>query len=150
MRPLAPQLSHFEPNMTPTGTPELQKSNKNNGFSACFIFLLVCSSYLFGLPWAPLGLILGHLGPILTHLGLILGSSWPLLAPSCSSMAPLVPICLQFGCSRVPFGSLLAPFWILLDQLGVILGSFWHQVGTMWSSCCGDFLTLFLNNFKIF
>ena len=165
MRPLAPQLSHLDPNMTPTGSPRTSKNQqKQIVFLMFFIVVhlgplgtLWTSSWsildafgvplvplgcflgspreLLGSPWAPLGLILGHLGPILTHLGLTLGSSWPLLAPSCSSMAPLVLIYLQFGCPRVPFGSLLAPFWTLLDHFGTIWGSSWDHFGIKLVPC---------------
>ena len=136
MRLLTPQLSHREPNMTPTGAPEPQKTTKTNGFLMFFIFLLFRSSWFFGHPldlilvhfgrlWGPIGpswvlpgVPQGALGVPLGSPWAQLGSSWVHLDPSWTHpgllLAPLGSILLLYGCP----GAHLAP-------IGVPLGSSW-------------------------
>ena len=100
-----------------------------------------------GSPWAHLGPSWAHLDPSWTHPGLLLAPLGSILLLYGSPSAHLPPIWVPQSPVWLPFGVLLDPFGLFWDHLGVILGSFCHQVGTMWSSCCGDFLTLFLNIF---
>ncbi len=74
-----------------------------------------------GAPWASLGVILVLSGRWLGHLEVALNLPWLhpglLLAPSCSSEAPLVPIC------PGPFWNHGVSIFTIWDHLGTILGT---------------------------
>ncbi len=155
MRQLAPQLSHLDPKIIPTGSPRTLKNQQKPVGFLCFSFPYFFFHLDFlGTLWVPTWSILDAFGGPLGSLGCPVGSSrvfsglsW---APLGVILGHLGPILGHVGLTLGPSWLLLAPscsseaplvlicfqFWCsrvafctFWDPFGTLLGQFWANVG---------------------